>query len=191
VGYVQQNPDDQIVGTVVEEDVAFGPENLGVPADELRIRVDAALATAGLTGLERREPHLLSEGQKQRLSIAAALALRPAYLVLDEPTSMLDTQGRAMVLGVLDRLRGDGHGILHVTHHLVDAARADRVVALQAGALAYDGSPEGLLKDSEQMRSLNLERPPIATLADRARSLGAGIPAHAMDADSVVDALWA
>ena len=119
---VFQNPDDQIVATSVEDDVAFGPENLGLDRAEIRKRVDEALATVGLTGLERREPHLLSGGQKQRLAIAGALAMLPRYLVLDEPTSMLDPQGRTEVLAVLERLRESGHGLLLITQDLVGGA---------------------------------------------------------------------
>ncbi|MDP2234545.1 MAG: ATP-binding cassette domain-containing protein, partial [Actinomycetota bacterium] len=126
VGLVFQNPDNQIVGTVVEEDVAFGPENLGLAREEIRRRVDSALAAVGLAGMERREPHRLSGGQKQRLAIAGALAMRPAYLVLDEPTSMLDPAGREGVLSILSALAAAGHGIVHVTHHLADVVRADR-----------------------------------------------------------------
>lgn len=190
VGLVMQNPDDQIVGTVVEEDVAFGPENLCVPRDELRLRVDESLASVGLTGSERREPHLLSQGQKQRLAIAGALAMRPAYLVLDEPTALLDPCGRADVLAVLDRLAARGTGILHVTHDLADAARADRIVALSRGAVAFDGDIGGLLADEELLGSLGLRIPPIAILARSLRGLGVPVPPDAMSAESVVAALW-
>lgn len=190
VGLVMQNPDDQIVGTVVEEDVAFGPENLRVPREELRRRVDESLAAVGLTGLERREPHLLSEGQKQRLAIAGALAMRPAYLVLDEPTALLDPGGRADVLSVLDRLSARGTGILHVTHDLADAAHADRVVALSLGAVAFDGDIGGLLADEELVAGLGLRVPPIAVLARSLRDLGVPVPADALSAESVVAALW-
>ncbi|MHB1341203.1 MAG: energy-coupling factor transporter ATPase [Coriobacteriia bacterium] len=189
VGLVLQDPDNQIVGTVVEDDIAFGPENLGVPRAELRERVDAAIETVGLIGLERREPHLLSEGQKQRLAIAGALAMRPQYLVLDEPTAMLDPTGRDAVLGVLERLAADGHGIIHITHDMSEAARADRVVALDRGAVAYAGNPSGLLGDAVLLERLGLEMPPLSIAAAVLRELGFVVPA-APTAEQIVEALW-
>ncbi|MDZ4655773.1 MAG: energy-coupling factor transporter ATPase [Coriobacteriia bacterium] len=190
VGLVLQNPDNQIVGTVVEEDVAFGPENLGVFPAELRMRVDAALAAVGLTGMERREPHLLSEGQKMRLAIAGALAMEPDYLVFDEPTAMLDPRGRADVLAVMQRLRSEGRGILHITHDLDDAARADRVLALDAGSLAFEGSPEELFGHVELLDDLGLELPPLAAAAAYLRAAGHAVPAAVADALELVEALW-
>ncbi|TDB39426.1 MAG: energy-coupling factor transporter ATPase [Actinobacteria bacterium] len=189
VGLVLQNPDNQIVGTVVEEDVAFGPENLGVPRDELRRRVDEALAAVRLTGLERREPHLLSEGQKQRLAIAGALAMRPAYLVLDEPTAMLDAEGRSDVLGVLRELQAAGTAIIHITHDLSEALYAQRVIALKHGAVAYDGPASALLADDALMASLGLEVPPLARLVSALRGAGLDV-GDARTAEDVVEALW-
>lgn len=189
VGLVLQNPDNQIVGTVVEDDIAFGPENLGILREELRKRVDEAIAIVGLVGLERREPHLLSEGQKQRLAIAGALAMRPEYLVLDEPTAMLDPAGRAAVLGVLERLAADGHGIIHITHDMSEAARADRVVALDRGAVAYAGDPGTLLADAELLGQLGLEVPPLSAAAAVLRTLGFSVPA-APTSEQLVEALW-
>lgn len=190
VGFVQQNPENQIVGTVVEEDVAFGPENLGVPADELRTRVDQALAQTGLTGFERREPHLLSEGQKQRLAIAGALALRPAYLLLDEPTAMLDGRSRAEVLGVLGRLRQQGVGLLHITHHLEDVADADRVVVLREGRIAYQGPSGPVLSDPDLAGSLGIEVPAMARLATTLRAGGVGLAQALPTPEEVGVALW-
>jgi len=149
VGYVQQRPDDQIVATSVEDDVAFGPENLGLPLQELRRRVDEALVRVDLAGLEAREPHTLSGGQKQRLVIAGALALHPSYLILDEPTAQLDPQGRASVLNVLARLQSEGAGIVHVTHDIEEMALADRVVVLHKGYIAFEGSFDELQAQSE------------------------------------------
>jgi len=191
VGLVLQDPDDQIVGTVVEEDVAFGPENLGVPREEIRSRVDAALEAVGLTGLERREPHLLSEGQKQRLAIAGALALQPAYLVMDEPSAMLDPRGRADVLAIVDALVRGGTGVLQVSHRLADVARADRVVALAEGRVVYEGPPAGLLGDKAMMARAGVALPPIGELAAALRARGVPVPAGALTAESVVAALWA
>lgn len=190
VGFVQQNPDNQIVGTVAEEDVAFGPENLGVPQAELRARVDDALATVGLTGLERREPHLLSEGQKQRLAIAGALALDPAYLVLDEPTAMLDGIGRSGVLEALSALRDRGVGIVHVTHHLEDVLRADRAVVLDRGIVVFEGRPLELADDLDRARELGVDVPSVIALARALRDAGAPVPPEALTAEDVVEALW-
>lgn len=190
VGFVQQNPDNQIVGTVAEEDVAFGPENLGVPQPELRRRVDDALAAVGLTGYERREPHLLSEGQKQRLAIAGALALEPAYLVLDEPTAMLDGLGRAGVLDAIEALRVRGVGIVHVTHHLEDVLAADRAVVLDRGSIVFEGSPLGLVGDLETACSLGMDVPPVIVMARALRVAGVDLPPGAVTAEEIVEALW-
>ncbi len=189
VGVVFQNADNQIVATTVEEDVAFGPENLGVPVPEMRRRVDGALAAVGLTGLESREPHQLSGGQKQRLAIAGVLALEPDYLVLDEPTSMLDLQGRADVLAAVEMQREAGRGILHVTHHLADAASADRVIVLDAGRIVFDAPPAGLLSDKSALAALGVALPPIGRLAAELRARGVSVPYEAMSAESVAAAL--
>jgi energy-coupling factor transporter ATPase len=190
VGMVFQHPDDQIVATSVEDDVAFGPENLGLPRAELRARVDEAIASVGLTGLERREPHLLSGGQKQRLVIAGALAMRPRYLVLDEPTAMIDAQGRHDVAAVLRSVKAAGHGVLLITHDLTEAALADRVAVLDAGALVFDGDLDGLLGDTRRLAGWGLELPPIALLAASLREAGTDVPARALDPETVSEALW-
>ncbi|MDO8964677.1 MAG: ATP-binding cassette domain-containing protein [Coriobacteriia bacterium] len=191
VGMVFQDPDDQIVGTVVEEDCAFGPENLGVPSEEIRVRVDESLAAVGLTGLERREPHLLSEGQKQRLAVAGALAMRPRYLVLDEPSAMLDPAGRRAVLAIVERLaHEDGHGVLLISHDAVGVARADRVIGLVQGRVVYDGTPVGLLADATLLETLGLAMPPAGVLAACLRESGVAVPPDAVEPESVVAALW-
>ena len=190
VGFVQQNPENQIVGTVAEEDVAFGPENLGVPTPELRVRVDAALAAVGLTGLERREPHLLSEGQKQRLAIAGALALRPSYLVLDEPTAMLDGVGRSDVLAVIGRLRSSGVGIVHVTHHLGDVLDADTVLILGEGRIVHRCTPTELASDPERAAALGVDVPPELVMVHALRDGGAHIPEGPVTGELIVEALW-
>lgn len=191
VGMVFQDPDDQIVGTVVEEEVAFGPSNLGLERGEMRQRVDAALAAVGLAGLERREPHLLSEGQKQRVAIAGALAMRPSYLVLDEPTAMLDPAGRRAVLDLIDSLAHEhGHGVVHISHDAASIARADTALSLENGAILYEGPPSGLLDDAALLERSGLGLPAIGLLAVELRALGAPVPAGAMDAERVVGALW-
>jgi energy-coupling factor transport system ATP-binding protein len=191
VAMVFQDPDNQIVGTVVEDDVAFGPENLGVQAEEIRRRVDAALAAVGLTGFERREPHMLSEGQKQRLAVASALAMEPAYLVMDEPCAMLDPEGRADVLALADGLAHDRmHGVLLVTHDLTDVAVADRVAVLDRGELAFLGTPDALLGDPAAVDAAGLEMPPIGLLAAGLRGRGFDVPARALTPEAIVGALW-
>lgn len=190
VGVVFQDPENQIVGTMVEEDVAFGPENLGVPHEELRERVDRALAVVGLTGLERREPHTLSGGQKQRLAIAGVLALQPEYLVLDEPTAMLDPVGRSDVLQVIARLRSEGRGIVHITHHLEDIAGADKVLVLASGRAVFQGTVRGLFELDGGPASLGITIPPAHIMARELATAGVALPPIAVTADDIVDALW-
>jgi energy-coupling factor transport system ATP-binding protein len=190
VGLVLQDPDDQIVGTSVEADTAFGPENLGVARPEIRERIDRALDVVGLGGLEAREPHLLSEGQKQRLAIAGALAMRPAYLVLDEPTAMLDPVGRRDVVALVRRLaREEGVGILHVTHRLEELAGADRVVALSRGSIVFQGPPSRFLEDEALMSRCAVTTPPVWRLARGLREAGVPIPGDAVTPESLVEAL--
>ncbi len=189
VGIVFQNPDNQIVGTVVEEDIAFGPENLGVEPSEIGRRVEEALSAVGLEGFERREPHLLSGGQKQRLALAGALAMRPDYLVLDEPTSMLDPQGSQDVLAVLTALKARSHGVLHITHDLSDVARADRVLVLANGKAVFIGTPGEMLGDPGRLEAWGLGLPALGILGRELRTRGISVPASALDTDSVVSAL--
>jgi energy-coupling factor transport system ATP-binding protein len=174
---------------LLEEDVAFGPENLRVPPAEIRERVDAALAAVGLTGLERREPHMLSEGQKQRAAIAGALAMRPAYLVLDEPGALLDPRGRRDVLDLVGGLVAAGHGVLLVSHDLAGVARADEVLVLEAGAVVHAGPVEGLLGDAALLARAGLGMPPAGRLAAALRAAGVDVPLRALDAETVAEAL--
>jgi energy-coupling factor transporter ATPase len=190
VGVVFQRPDDQIVATTVEDDIAFGPENLGLARAEIRTRVDEALAAVAMTGLEQREPHTLSGGQKQRLAIAGALAMRPAYLVLDEPTSMLDSRGRDDVLSILQRLVTSGTGILHVTHDLADVSRADRAFVLDRGAIAFEGTVAELVNRARLLDECGLELPAIGRLSERLAALGAPVERGTLDVESLAVALW-
>lgn len=179
VGMVFQNPDDQIVGTVVEEDVAFGPENLGVERDEMRRRVTESLAAVGLEGTERREPHLLSGGQKQRLAIAGALAMDPAYLVFDEVKTMLDPEGRDEVDTIVRQLAADGRGILLVTHDLSDLALADEVVVLDEGRAVFAGPVDELPRDASSLEGWGLALPPLGSMVAALTDLGVAVTADA------------
>jgi len=172
VGMVFQNPDNQIVGMSVEEDVAFGPGNLGLPAAEVRRRVDQALAAVGLTGLEKRPPHTLSGGQKQLLAIAGLLAMDPKFIVLDEPISSLDPAGKKSVLTLMKKLHGQGMGIIHVTHSMEEAALADRVLVMDQGELVADGSPDDILSRVEWLNALGLAPPRITDLMWRLQQMG-------------------
>lgn len=189
VGLVFQNPENQIVATTVEEDVAFGPENLGLERSEIRRRVDRAIKAVGLDGLARREPHLLSGGQKQRLAIAGALALEPRHLVLDEPTAMLDPVGRRDVLEVLRRLQTAGVTMIQITHRLDEALLADRAVVLSQGGVRYDGPPHGLLEDMSALPDWGIALPPLIRLTREIRErTGMEIDYHASP-DRIVEAV--
>lgn len=167
VGLVFQNPDNQIVATIVEEDIAFGPENLGLSPVEIRKRVDEALDMVGMAGFSRHEPHLLSAGQKQKVAIAGVLAMKPKYLVLDEPTSMLDPSGRMSILNTLHHLNRD-HSItiVHITHFTEEALEADRVVILDGGRITIQGEPREILGDVGKLTRSGLTIPPMVLLSD-------------------------
>ena len=164
VGMVFQNSDNQIVGMSVEEDVAFGPGNLGLPAVEVRRRVDRALAMVGLTELRTRTPYTLSGGQKQLLALAGLLAMEPKFIVLDEPTASLDPEGKKKVLTLLQKLNCQGIGIIHITHSMEEAALAKRVLVMDQGELVADGSPGDILSRVEWLKSLGLAPPHITEL---------------------------
>ena len=164
VGMVFQNPDHQIIGMSVEEDVAFGPGNLGLPPLEVRRRVDQALATVGLTDLAQRAPHTLSGGQKQLLALAGLLAMDPQIIVLDEPTSSLDPAGKGMILALLQKLNNQGIGVIHVTQNMEEAALADRVLVMDQGRLIADGSPRDILSRVDWLQALGLAPPRVTEL---------------------------
>ena len=190
IGMVFQNPDNQIVASVVEEDVAFAPENLGVPPAEIRERVDAALKAVGMTEYARHAPHLLSGGQKQRVAIAGVLAMRPRCVVLDEPTAMLDPVGRAEVMSTLLELkRKFGITLVLITHHMDEAAQADRLVVMHDGHIVADGAPSEVFQNVEYLRSLGLEVPETVGLMYELRKNGVTVPLDTLDADSCAAAL--
>jgi energy-coupling factor transport system ATP-binding protein len=190
VGMVFQNPDNQIVANVVEEDVAFAPENLGVPPDEIRKRVDDSLNAVGMYEFMTHAPHLLSGGQKQRIAIAGVLAMRPACIVLDEATAMLDPVGRREVLSTVRRLnREQGITVLLITHHMNEAEDADRVIVMDDGRIAMDGTPKEVFSRVEQLRDTGLTVPETVDLLDRLCQRGMSLPLDALSVDECADAI--
>ncbi len=176
VGMVFQNPDNQIVAPTVEEDVAFGLENLGVPPDEMRQRVDVALRLVDMEDFRKTGPHLLSGGQKQRVAIAGILAMEPECIVLDEPTAMLDPVGRDMVLETVKELNRRGVTIIHVTHFMEEAIAAHRVVVLSQGRIAFSGSPREVFRAADTLRDLRLDVPDVVELTHKLRDSGLPLP---------------
>ncbi len=190
IGMVFQNPDNQIVASVVEEDVAFGPENLGVPSEEIRTRVDSALAQVGMTAYTRHAPHLLSGGQKQRIAIAGVLAMEPRCIVLDEPTAMLDPVGRREVLDTIGTLnREKGITVILITHHMDEAAQADRLIVMHDGHIMADGKPADVFRDVDGLRALGLEVPEPVALMYELRNAGLEVPLDTLDVDQCAAAL--
>ncbi len=190
VGMIFQNPDNQIVATAVEEDVAFALENLGVPPMEIRERVDKALKQVHLSDFTRHEPHLLSGGQKQRVAIAGVLAMEPDYLVLDEPTSMLDPQGRAEVMEILRALNKEkGVTIIHITHFVDECLGADRIVVMDKGTIGWEGPPRSLLSNLELLEEMEISPPPVVQLIHLLALRGLSIPTNLLTEQEVVDAL--
>lgn len=192
VGMVFQNPDNQIVSNVVEEDVAFAPENLGVPTAEIRRRVDTALGAVGMAEFAQHAPHLLSGGQKQRIAIAGVIAMEPDCIVLDEATAMLDPTGRQEVLSTAHRLnREKGITVVLITHHMNEAEDADRVVVMDNGKVAMDGTPQEIFTRVEELRNLGLTVPDTVDLLGRLRRDGLELPLDALTVDACADAVAA
>ena len=191
VGMVFQNPDNQIVSNVGEEDVAFAPENLGVPSEEIRRRVDAALKTVGMYEYRAHAPQLLSGGQKQRVAIAGVLAMKPKCIVLDEPTAMLDPQGRREVIETVERLnREEGMTVVLITHHMDEATHAGRVVAMNDGKIVADGTPAEVFSQVELLRSVGLSVPETTELLYALRADGFDLPLDALSIDQCAQALY-
>jgi len=173
VGMVFQNPDNQIVATIVEEDVAFGPENLGLPREEIRARVDEALRIVGMTEYSRHEPHRLSGGQKQRIAIAGIIAMRPDCIIFDESTAMLDPMGRREVVNTMEKLnREDGKTIITITHYMDEAVRADRVIVIDDGRIILDGTPSEIFAQADKIRECGLDLPLCSDLLIKLRERG-------------------
>ena len=192
VGMVFQNPDNQIVANVVEEDVAFAPENLGVASEEIRRRVDDALAAVDMTAFMTHAPHLLSGGQKQRVAIAGVIAMEPECIVLDEATAMLDPIGRQEVLSAVHKLnREKGITVVLITHHMNEAEEADRVIVMDDGRIALDGTPKEVFTQVEPLRTMGLTVPDTVDLLDRLRKDGLDVPLDALTVDECAAAITA
>ena len=190
VGMVFQNPDNQIVASIVEEDVAFAPENLGVEPAEIRRRVDEALAAVGMSEYADHAPHLLSGGQKQRVAIAGVLAMRPRCIVLDEPTAMLDPIGREEVIRTIQKLnREQGVTVVLITHHMDEAAKADRLIVMDHGKVIADGAPRTVFQDVEGLRAVGLTVPEPVGLLYQLRQAGLDVPLDALSVDECVAAI--
>ena len=176
VGMVFQNPDNQLVATIVEEDVAFGPENLGYPQEEIRSRVDKALEIVGMTEYAHHEPHRLSGGQKQRIAIAGIIAMSPECIIFDESTSMLDPIGRKDVLKTMEKLnRENGITVITITHYMNEAAKADRIVVLDDGRVSMDGTPSQIFSQPQKLRKSGLDVPQCSALVEELREMGIDI----------------
>ena len=190
VGMVFQNPDNQIVATIVEDDVAFGPENLGVEPSEIRKAVDSALKAVGMYEFRKREPHRLSGGQKQRVAIAGVIAMNTKCIVMDEPTAMLDPQGRKEVMDTVMKLNMEfGITVILITHYMDEAVKADRVVVMDGGRIAMDGTPKEVFRNVERMKKLGLDVPQATELAYRLRKKGFKLPDNILDENECAEAI--
>ena len=192
VGMVFQNPDNQMVANVVEEDVAFAPENLGVPSEEIRRRVDEALKLVGMYDYRLHAPHLLSGGQKQRVAIAGVIAMRPRCIVLDEPTAMLDPHGREEVISTIERLNREmGITVVLITHHMTEAIRAQRVIVMDAGRILADGTPKEVFPQVELLESVGLTVPATTKVLYALNQVGFDLPLDALSTEECAQVLLA
>lgn len=187
VGMVFQNPDNQLVATTVEEDVAFGPENMGLSSEVIRQRVDEALEIVGMSAYKEKGPHLLSGGQKQRVAIAGIIAMRPKYIVFDEPTAMLDPVGRQEVIETMQKLnREEGLTVINITHFMDEAVRADRVIVMEEGKIALEGTPREVFTQVDLLKQMRLDVPPITELAALLHKEKSDIPIDILTVDEMV-----
>lgn len=188
-GMVFQNPDNQLVATIVEEDVAFGPENLGVQREELRKRVDDCLELVGMTEYKRHSPALLSGGQKQRIAIAGILAMNPKCLLMDEPTAMLDPQGRKDILDTVLKLREMGKTIIHITHYMEECVNADRIIVINEGDVVLEGTPREVFSNVEQMKEIGLDVPEPTEISYLLNKSNINVRRDVLTVDELVEAL--
>ena len=185
-GMVFQNPDNQLVSAIVEDDVAFGPENLGVNPQEIRQRVDLALEAVNMGQFKNKAPHLLSGGQKQRIAIAGVVAMKPRCIIFDEPTAMLDPKGRKEIMAIIDELHREGITVVLITHFMEEAVRADRVMIMHEGKILLDGTPAEVFSQGALIKSVNLDVPPIIELADELRAVGISVPDEIITEEEMV-----
>ena len=183
---VFQNPDNQIVSSIVEDDVAFGPENLGIDPAEIRVRVDESLKAVNMYQHRKKAPHLLSGGQKQRIAIAGAIAMKPECIVLDEPTAMLDPKGRSEVMSIINDLNEEGITVVLITHFMEEAAEADRVIIMDNGEVKLDGAPAEVFCYADELRQMNLDIPMPVELARRLRARGIDVPENIITMEEMV-----
>lgn len=186
-GMVFQNPDNQLVSAIVEDDVAFGPENLGVEPAEIRERVDKALADVNMGQFKKKAPHLLSGGQKQRVAIAGVVAMKPQCIIFDEPTAMLDPRGRAEIMSIIDELHDEGITVILITHFMEEAVRADRVIIMHEGKVLLDGTPQEVFSQEELIRSVNLDVPLMVEVGAKLRALGIDVPPDIITEEKMVE----
>ena len=188
-GMVFQNPDNQLVSAIVEDDVAFGPENLGVEPQEIRRRVDKALADVNMGAFRGKAPHLLSGGQKQHIAIAGVVAMKPSCIIFDEPTAMLDPKGRGEIMAIIKELNGEGITVILITHFMEEAVNADRVIIMHEGEVFLDGTPSEVFARGEKVKSVNLDVPLAVELAARLRQRGIEVPADIIGTEEMVEYL--
>lgn len=188
-GMVFQNPDNQLVSSIVEDDVAFGPENLGIDPQEIRERVDGALKAVGMYEHRKKAPHMLSGGQKQRIAIAGVAAMTPDCIIFDEPTAMLDPKGRKEVMDIIKKLHKNGITIILITHFMEEAAEAEHVVIMDKGEAVLEGSPVEIFADVKKIREAGLDVPPVVDMADRLREKGIDVPKEIISTEEMVEYL--
>lgn len=188
-GMVFQNPDNQIVSSIIEDDVAFGPENLGVAPEEIRKRVDDSLAAVNMGEYKNKSPHMLSGGQKQRIAIAGAVAMKPDCIIFDEPTSMLDPQGRKEVIRIIKDLNKEGITTILITHFMEEAAVADRILIIDRGKAVMDGAPKEIFSQKEKLKELGLDIPMAVRMAGRLRAQGIDVPEELVAESDLIDFL--
>ena len=186
-GMVFQNPDNQLVSAIVEDDVAFGPENLGIAPEEIRRRVDKALEDVNMGKFKKKAPHLLSGGQKQRIAIAGAVAMKPKCIIFDEPTAMLDPKGRAEIMSIIDELHAEGITVILITHFMDEAVRADRIIIMHEGHVLLDGTPQQVFEQEELIRSVNLDVPLMVEMGAKLRKAGIDVPEEIITEEKMVE----
>ncbi len=186
-GMVFQNPDNQLVSAIVEDDVAFGPENLGVEPAEIRRRVDKALEDVNMGQFKKKAPHLLSGGQKQRIAIAGVVAMKPKCIIFDEPTAMLDPKGRKEIMSIIDELHAEGITVVLITHFMEETVNADRLIIMDDGHILLDGTPTEVFAQEDVLREASLELPLMAEIASKLRALGVEVPADIITQEKMVE----